>query len=391
MYIVHLGFSGFPVGNAATQRIRFTFKAIQQAGYTPLIINKQAVHAKVGYKNHVNRFDGLMFVDTSPVLTKQASFVKRNLNKVQGFFKEFGLLYKKRKNIHSAILYTSEFSQLVYYRILSKLLGFKLVIQYVEHRSSIEERSAFTTRLNDRLFDKHCAAYCDGVMGISEFLISEIRKQDAKKPIVKVPVICDFRDFEIFDAANPGFKYFLYCGTLNYVPVIHFVLSFYEKVRSENLYNDKIMFIIGGGDQKVFAQIEEAFKNSKYSEDIVFYKNMAYNNIIPLYKSADMLIIPLRNNVQDIARFPHKVSEYTASGRPLISSNIGELKHYFVDKQTALLAADYNVDVYVDALRRMRTENISFEEIGKAGYKVGYDNFHYQSNVNNIKAFFDSL
>ena len=391
MYIVHLGFSGFPVGNAAIQRVRFTFKAVQQAGFTPLIINKQSTHGKVAYTKHINRFDGLIFLDTSPVLTKPGSFIKRNLNKVQGLWKEFKLLYGRRKKINSAILYSAGFSELVYYRLLSKLMGFKLVIQYVEHRSSIADRDSFYTKLNDKLFDGNCASLCDGVIGISEFLMAEIRKKKPLLPMIKIPAICDFRDFEIIEAAKLDYKYFLYCGTINYTPVIDFVLEFFEKVKEEKLYDGKLMFIIGGNSPKNFASIEEAFKKSKYSSDIILYKNMAYNSIIPLYKSADLLIIPLRNNIQDIARFPHKVSEYTASKRPLISSKIGELKYYFKDKESALLADEYDIDMYVDAIRQMKVNNLSFDEIGRKGYEVGYNNFHYTSNVDGIKKFFNNL
>lgn len=391
MYIVHLGFSGFPVGNAAIQRVRFTFKAVQQAGFTPLIINKQSTHEKVAYKKHVNRFDGLIFLDTSPILTKSPSFLKRNINKIQGLLGEIKLLCGRRKKIKSAILYTPGFAELVYYRIVSKLLGFSLVIQYVEHRSSIADRDSFFTKINDKLFDGYCASFCDGVIGISEFLMAEIRKKKPQLPMIKIPAICDFRDFEIIEAAKLDYKYFLYCGTINYTPVIDFVLAFFEKVRDENLYNGKLMYIIGGNSPKNFAAIEAAFKNSKYSSDIILYKNMPYNNIIPLYKSADLLIIPLRNNIQDIARFPHKVSEYTASGRPLISSKIGELKYYFKDKESALLADDYDIDMYVDALRQMKQNNLSFDDIGRKGYEVGYNNFHYTSNVEGIKNFFNNL
>ncbi len=390
MYIVHLGFSGFPVGNAAVQRVRFTFKAVQQAGFTPLIINKQSAHKKVDYNKHVNRFDGLIFIDTSPVLTSPGSFFKRNLNKGWGMVGEIKLLFTRRKRINAAIFYSSSFSELLYYRLLSKLFGFKLVIQYVEHRSSIPDRK-FLTKISDRLFDAYCSFFCDGVIAISEFLMSEIRKKKAHLPMIKIPAICDFRDFEIFEAANPEYKYFLYCGTINYTPVVDFVLEFFEKVKDEQLYNGKIMFIIGGNSPKNFAVIEEAFKNSKYSSDIILYKNMPYNSIIPLYKSADLLIIPLRKNIQDIARFPHKVSEYTASGRPLISSDIGELKHYFTDKESALLAEEYDIELYVDALRQMKANNLSFDEIGKKGYEVGLNNFHYTANVEGIKQFFNNF
>ncbi len=391
MYIVHLGFSGFPVGNAAVQRVRFTYRAVQQAGFTPLIINKQSTHTKTSYTQHANRFDGLLFADTSPSITRPVSFIKRNTNKLEGILNELGLLYKRRKKIKAGILYTSSFSELVYYRIVSKLLGFKLVIQYVEHRSSIAERNSFSTRLNDKLFDRYCAYFCDGVIPISEFLKAEILKRKPRMPMLKVPAICDFGDFEKIGAAQPGYSYFLYCGTVNYLPVIDFVLSFFEKTKDQGLYNGKLMLIIGGQGESNFEYIQKAIAGNKYKGDIVFQRNLPYNSIIPLYKSSDLLIIPLRNNIQDIARFPHKVSEYTASKRPLISSDIGELKHYFRDKTSALLAGEYDVDLYVNALKEMKEKSISFDEIGKNGYETGLQNFHYASNAEGIKSFFNSL
>jgi hypothetical protein len=250
MYIIHLGFSGFPTGNAAVQRVKSTFKAIKYAGYTPVIINKQSVHKKVDYNKRVNRFEDLIFIDTSPVLIKQDSFIKRNLNKLQGIINEFGLLRSKKKKIHSAIFYASSFYELMYYRLLSKLFGFNLVIQYVEHRSSIPERDSFFTRINDKLFDRYCSRFCDGVIAISEFLKNEIYKKNPELPVLKIPAVCNFEDFETVKPASFDFSYYLYCGTVYYVPVVEFVLSFFEKVKDEQIYNGKIIFIIGGGDKK---------------------------------------------------------------------------------------------------------------------------------------------
>jgi len=391
MYIVHLGFSGFPTGNATIQRIRFTFKAVELSGYTPLIINKLSSHPSVPYRKNVNRFDGLLFVYTSHSLTRPESFVKRNINRLGGRFAEIRLLYRRRRKIGAAILYTQYFADLVYYRAISRLFGFKLVIQYVEFRSKIPSRTSFFTRLNDRLFDTSCSRFCDGAIVISEFLKNQMAQKNARLPVVKVPAICDFRDFAVIPAATPGYPYFLYCGTISYLPVISFIIEFFEKAKDEQLYGGKLVCVLGSESSQNFGEVEEMIGSSKYTSDIILYRNLPYREIIPLYKSADLLLIPLRNTIQDIARFPHKVSEYTASGRPLISSKIGELDYYFRDKETALLADEYQVDQYIETLREMNRKNISFDEIGRKGYEVGYRHFHFESNAPALKQFFEKL
>lgn len=391
MYIVHIGVSCFPANNATAQRIRFTFKAVKEAGYTPLIINKQSIYSKLVSKKKINKFDGLIYLYTSPVLERPDGFVKRNINKLRGIISELILLYKKRKEIDSAILYTPYFSDLFYYRIVSKILGFKLVIQYVEYLSCIAYRDAFFTKINDNLFDKHCSKLCDGVIAISEFLKDDVHKIRPSVPILKIPAICDFNDFEPKENLPLNKSYFLYCGTVEYIPVIEFILTFFDKAKKQQLYDGKLICIIGCNSAQNFDEIDRLFEKSEYFNDIILYKNLQYSQIIPLYKKAELLLIPLRNNIQDIARFPHKVSEYTASRRPLLSTDIGELKYYFTDGTSALLADEYDVDKYVETLSKFRKAGRSFDCIGEEGYQVGYKNFHYLQNVPAIQSFFKSL
>ena len=50
-----------------------------------------------------------------------------------------------------------------------------------------------------------------------------------------------------------------------------------------------------------------------------------------MYKNATAHLIPLSNSIQDTARFPNKISEYLASAKPIITTDVGEIKHYFKD------------------------------------------------------------
>ena len=391
MYIVHVGASYFPSGNAAVQRIRFTYRAVQAAGFRPLIINKEFNEEKPRAKR-VNKFDGIPFVFTPSSLRKPANKVSRQRQHYSGVLGELKLLFKRRKKIASLILYnTSSFSELLYYRIVSKLFGFKMVFQYVEYRSSFAKKS-FTERLNDKIFDNYCSYFADGVIVISEFLKEKIQKKNNKLPLIKLPVICDFEEFTPVKPANPGYNYFLYCGTSNYLDVIYFNMELYEKARKQNLYNGKLVLVIGVADSSgLINELEQKIKSSTYANDIVFYKNLPYKEILPLYKSADLLMIPLRNTIQDIARFPHKIAEYTASGKAFISSNIGEIKYYFKNGESAILADEYDVDLYMQSLAPVLKAGNELERIGKQGYRTGYNNFHYESNAAAVKIFFEKL
>ena len=390
MYIVHVGSPYFPKGNAAVQRIRNTYLALIEAGFSTLIINKESYRKDINLKR-ANRFEGIPYVYTSTSLTRPRLWVAFRLNRISGIFGELNVLFKRRKTIGAIIFYkTSSFSELVYYRLVSKLMGFKLVFQYVEYRSSFEGVS-LGRRVNNFFFDNFSCYFTDGAIVISEFLRNEIIKRNNKLPLIKVPAICNFKEFTSIEAVDLPYRYLLYCGTSDYLPVIIFIIELYEKIREKKLYNGYLKLIIGANNPQSLDVIKDIINKSNYKENIILLSGIPYNELIAYYKSADLLLIPLRNNQRDLARFPHKISEYTASKRPFISTNIGELNYYFENNVSAILADEYTIDSYIESLVNILPNKDLLDQIGNRGYEVGVNNFHYQANVNGLKVFFEQL
>ena len=390
MYIVHVGSPYFPKGNAAVQRIRVTYRALIEAGFSTLIINRESYRNDVNLKR-ANRFEGIPYVYTSASLTRPKFWIVFRLNRISGIFGELIVLFKRRKTIGALIFYkTSSFSELLYYRLVSKFMGFKLVFQYVEYRSSFNGAS-LGRRINNYFFDNFSSYFTDGVIVISEFLRNEVTKRNNKLPIIKVPAICNFNEFTSIDPLKTPYSYLLYCGTSKYLPVIIFIIELYEKIRERKLYNGYLKLIIGANDPQSLEAVKGVINKSNYKENIILLSSIPYNELIASYKSADLLLIPLRNNLQDLARFPHKISEYTASKRPLISTNIGELKYYFKNNVSAILANEYTIESYIESLVNILSDKELLDKIGNRGYEVGINNFHYQANVIGLKVFFKKL
>lgn len=389
MYTIHLGYSGFPQGNAAIQRIRLTFKSLRAAGSNPLIINKASIN-KTGTLKHVGKYDGIVYVNTSANTLRPDSFIDRNMNKLSGFFSEFILLYKRRKQISAAIFYGASFWELLYYSLLSKLFGFKLAIQYVEYRSSIPSRTELLVRLNDYLFDNYCFFYCDGMIAISEFLKNRSLSKNKKLPLIKVPAITDFDDFAVAPNKENG-NYLMYCGGIEYLPVIDFITDLFERLKTDNIYQGNLMLIIGGIKSDHLNILEDRLKNHKFYPNIIIKKNVPHKNIPALYVGADLLLIPLRKTLQDIARFPHKISEYTASKIAILSTDTGEVGYYFKSGTSAILANEYSVDSYYEAVSGYLRSSEKMKEIGENGYEIGMKNFNYKAYSQQLENFLSNI
>lgn len=389
MYTIHLGISGFPKSNATMQRIRLTFKAIQERGSNTLIINKASV-TKIDNAKHVERYDDLVYVNTSSDPSRPDSFIARNLNKLSGFFGELALLYRKRKSINSAIFYSSSFWELLYYSFLSRIFNFKLVVQFVEYRTAIATDGGFMVKLNNYLFDNYCFFYCDGIIAISEFLKEKSLSKRKDLPIIKVPAITNFDDFAV--APNKEYSnYLMYCGTVEHLPLITFILDLFERLKTNNVYGGNLMLIIGGNNADGFNAIDSKMKASKFSDNIFLIRNVPHKNIPGFYVGADLLLIPLRKTKQDMARFPHKISEYTASKIAFLSTNMGDVGHYFKDGDSAILAEEYTVDNYYDTVSKYLSSQADLKKIGENGYKIGMQNFNYRAYSKQLEGFLSDL
>jgi len=389
MYIIHLGYSGFPIDNSATvQRIRLTFLGLKCQGFNTLIINKKSIHENP-FPHKLNRIAGIPFIYTSYLTYRSKSLLIRNLNKLSGYIGEFVLLAKKRKKIHTAILYTSSFGQLIYYKFLSRLFNFFLIIQYVELRSSFSEGTKYSNKINNRLFDNYFYRFCDGVIAISDYLVKHVESKEKNLPVIKLPAICDFNEFHSVESIKSE-SYLMYCGNILYVEIVEFIIDIFDTLKKEEKYNGQLVLVIAGNHEN-WNKIHAKISKLQFGSQIIIKRHLPYMELISLYKGADVLMIPLRNTLQDNARFPHKIGEYSASKRPIISTNLGEVKAYFEDGVSAILADDFSSNSYVNKLATVLSCKTELDKIGEAGYKIGLKSFDYHGQSEDLKKFLLNL
>ena len=97
---------------------------------------------------------------------------------------------------------------IIRYKRISRKLGFKILLNFVEYRSAISSWKEIKYKTNDLLFDRFAVKISDGVLVISEFLINIIKKLDAEKPYFKIPMMVDAERYAGLDR-DTSKKYFL--------------------------------------------------------------------------------------------------------------------------------------------------------------------------------------
>ncbi len=321
--------------------------------------------------------DGIRYVYTGGTPYRSKEFVQRNLTKLRGALQEALLLIslKRQRKIDVAILYTSHFSVLLYYRTLSKMLRFPIVMNYVEYRSAFATEK-IGRKISWHLTDRFSPKIVDGILPISEFLVEHIKKQAPRTPYLKVPALCDFSRYEDLDCSANEHRYLLYCGSAAYFEVANFIIASFELLHAPDVF----LYLIVNGWPEQQEKINQRINQSSKRASIRTFIKVSNEDYAQLLFCAEGLLIPLRPTVQDTARFPNKVGEYVASGNPMVTTAVGEIAYYFKDQITAFVADAYEEECFAQKMQSLIDHPERAKEMGEAAKQLGYRVFDYRSN-----------
>lgn len=330
---------------------------------------------------------GYVYASGSPF--RDDSFFRRRFFGIKGKINEVLLLRKlKRENkLDFAILSTGSFFSVLEYFVLSKIFRFKTILNYVEYYSALKKkRFYFGKRLNDKLFDRYACSLTDAVFPISEFLIAHMRKVSPGKKYLKVPVLTDFDKYLQAETLGDQ-KYFLFCGDASYKEVVLFIIQSFELLIHNNSH---YLFLILSGKENNIAEIKNYVSDSVQRDRIKIFPRVTEKELYTYYRNSSALLIPLRPTFQDIARFPHKTGEYLASGNPVISTNYGEIKYYFTDKENMLIADQYDIKLFSEKMQFVIDNPCEAAKIGLRGRNLACQMFDYRRFSGVLDNFLDS-
>lgn len=377
MNIIYLGCNGFPFGFAQVQKQKMISRALLDSDNKIIVISSKGVfeksrNSKINFKGEYN---GVKYYFTSLTAYRPKIFLLRNFLKITGYFFEFLLIIYKtsstEKNV--AIITTNSLIKLIYYRIILKLLNYKIILSYEEFWKSTfleKNKNSFNYK-----FDDLASKYCDAFLPISTFLSDYQKSINKQVKLLKIPALTDFDLIDNIKNENEKLNQILFCGASAYRETIEFIIKAFDLIENKNI---KLILIIHG-DKNQNEIINNLVRCSINIDRVKVVSNLDYNELIKMYKSSKLLLIPLNNNFRDIARFPHKISEYTASKTPIVTTAIGEINSFFTDNENAFIAEDYDIVLYANKINFALENPIFCNKIALNAYKIGRINFDYKS------------
>jgi glycosyltransferase involved in cell wall biosynthesis len=121
--------------------------------------------------------------------------------------------------------------------------------------------------------------------------------------------------------------------------------------------------------------------SSKFVDEKLLYK---------LFASANVLLAPMHDNNRSAARFPLKIADYLMSGRPVVSSHIGEVAATLKDGVSAFLAKPDDSTDFIKKIEIALTHPNRLQ-IALSGREIAIKNFDYKTNGKRLLEFIYSL
>ncbi len=184
---------------------------------------------------------------------------------------------------------------------------------------------------------------------ISSYTSSEIKK---KVPRLDMQIITPGIDYSYFYNANLQDEYnqeielykpyILSVAKLKPRKGHYFSLSVFAKVADE-LPHIKYL-IVGSGRGKYYKEIKQLIQNLKIEDKVIFKQNISDEELVLLYKNAEMFILLPQNDNHDIEGFGLVYIEAAAFGLPVIGCFDSGAEDAILNKQNGFLVNPDDVD-----------------------------------------------
>jgi glycosyltransferase involved in cell wall biosynthesis len=104
--------------------------------------------------------------------------------------------------------------------------------------------------------------------------------------------------------------------------------------------------------------------------------------------SADLMCMPMKDRAANRGRFPNKVLDYLAAGRPMVASPVGDVEAIVRDHGVGSLASD---ESFADEIRRLLADDQLREDLGRAARRTAETLFDWDPLIDKLLDFYHRL
>ena len=378
LHVVVLGpYLRFPNGMAGTSRLRLLSRALVESGADVLVLCSQASERPPQVENTALRGEvqGVRFEYMTWTTARHDSLFMRRIIAGWGWVHTAWKLAGLRWSGHADVAYVWPDAAPRWHHLAGQVVLRALSTPGVWELNE-KPWSLTPPTIVRRLWSP--LAGMAGVVPISGFLTEwvgdEARRLRRFVEIIEVPIVVDVEEQPLSDYPVGDPRTVVFAGSPVYGKTIRFIFTAMQRVWKE--VPDCRLVVAGAneGDPRALWLYEEARQEPR----ICVPGYVDREELLALYRQASALLIPMFENANAIARFPTKLGEYLASGRPVVTSAVGEVPRFLQDGLSAIVCAPGDADAYAEAILALLRDPGTAAAIGREGRRVAEERFDYR-------------
>ena len=260
------------------------------------------------------------------------------------------------------------------YRIIAEIFPENDIAPYWWRKPMI-----FFYKIQLKYFDK----YLNGIIVLSKYLKDFCLNNGVKKN--RLILIPNFINLKLKSSHRKGNAIFKigYCGIPSFENGIIDLLNAYTILQKRIPYSELI--IIGKIPPKVDEKIEQLKLDTS---KIIFTGLLTKSEVENEYSKCSVLVNPRKTGILADSGFPSKLGEYFSTGKPVVSTKVGDLRYYFTDRNELKFSEPDNPESLAESILFLYQNAEIAEEIGINGYKWAHANLDAVKNSRKLVDFF---
>jgi glycosyltransferase involved in cell wall biosynthesis len=379
----------FPEGNAATNRV-YTFAR----GFSENGISTHVICFQNEYVDNCNGITGgIKYYHPFNQTIRSNFFIVRRWLKFLKYFRAFILVRKinREEKIIAINLYTYRFITHLFAFVLAKFFKTKILFDRCEHPLQFYHDNVFA-QTSAKLKLVLEAKLSDGMFCISNYLIDFYKERGFdQRRLFLVPSTVDTERFNKQINSRLDYSYILYCGSLTIIKDgVNILIESFKRISEK--YPEINLVLIGKGDSIIDEIIIKDLAMKLNIEKRVIFLGQLPRTEIPAYLcNAKILALARPESIVADAGFPSKLTEYLATGNPVVVTKVGEIPQYLKNNETAFLTEPGSIDAFANKLDFVLSNYEFAIRVGQNGKELTSTIFNYNFQSKRMITFIDSL
>ncbi len=187
---------------------------------------------------------------------------------------------------------------------------------------------------------------------------------------------------EARNAVCPGIECsYLFCHVgLTYVDAFRVVL---ESLRAVKVDRPDVRLMLIGELPGCYLELVRA---AGLEDCVLYFGKQPYDRMGLYLRAADVLLLSMRDSIIERARWPIRMGDYLAAGRPIIATAMGEVARIIEDWRCGIGVPPYDVEAFARAMTVLMEDSGTMEQMGLRAREAAEGEYAWSNVAGQLEA-----